>query len=469
MLFNSYIFWLFFCFVFSIYWLVPKKFQNTVLLISSYCFYGLWDWRFLSLIMISTLVDFIVAKKIVEIPIKKGFYLLFSIIINLGILGIFKYLGFFIEQFNALFLVLGLGSLLPTIELIIPVGISFYTFQTLSYTIDVYRNNSKPIPNLLDFALYVSFFPQLVAGPIERSYRLLPQIIKPRVYHEANFQEGFYYIVYGLFLKVVLADNMAFIVDAIYSQSPLEVSGVDILVSTYAFAFQIYGDFSGYSFIAIGLGKLFGINLMMNFKKPYLSQNPSEFWQRWHISLSTRLRDYLYIPLGGNRSGPFLTYRNLFLTMLIGGLWHGVGWTYIVWGVFHGIILILFRLIKFDLNISLNKYAEKLLSVIKMIFMFHLICLGWVFFRSENIEYAMSAIIQVFYNFNLSGQSFSIVGLIIFFTLPIFIYELWDEKRNLKIFNERPTISLVLIINYCLFMILVFPAPTHQEFIYFQF
>ena len=187
---------------------------------------------------------------------------------------------------------------------------------------------------MLDFALYVSFFPQLVAGPIERSYRLLPQIIKPRYYDGTKLQEGFYYIVYGLFLKVVLADNLAFMVDAIYNQSTSELSGVDILLSAYAFAFQIYGDFSGYFFIAIGLGKLLGIDLIMNFKKPYLSQNPSEFWKRWHISLSSWLRDYLYIPLGGNRKGNILTYRNLFLTMLIGGLWHGVGWTYIVWGHF---------------------------------------------------------------------------------------------------------------------------------------
>mgnify|MGYP001434484315 CR=1 FL=1 len=469
MLFNSYIFWISFCFVFFIYWVVPKKFQNIVLLIFSYCFYGLWDWRFLSLIMISTLVDFSVAKKIVDVPSKKRFYLLFSIITNIGILGIFKYLGFFIEQLNALFFILGLSKLLPTIDLIIPVGISFYTFQTLSYTIDVYRNDSKPVSSLLDFALYVSFFPQLVAGPIERSYRLLPQIIKPRLYTQVNLQEGFYYIIYGLFLKVVLADNMAFIVDAIYSQSPSELSGVDILFSTYAFAFQIYGDFSGYSFIAIGLGKLFGINLMMNFKKPYLSQSPSEFWRRWHISLSTWLRDYLYIPLGGNKKGTLMTFRNLFLTMLIGGLWHGVGWTYIVWGIFHGIILILFRLIKFDLNFQFYNYLKKLLYVGKIIFMFHLICLGWVFFRSENLDYAFNAIYQVFYNFNYSDQSFSIIGLIIFFIFPIFIYEYWDEKRDFKIFNERPTASLVLIFNYCFFMIIIFPAPMHKEFIYFQF
>ena len=468
MLFNSYIFWIFFCFVFSLYWVVPKKFQNMVLLIFSYCFYGLWDWRFLSLIMISTLVDFFVAKKIVSIPNKKRFYLFCSIITNLGILGIFKYLGFFIEQLNTLLFTLGLDALLPTIDLIIPVGISFYTFQTLSYTIDIYRNKTKPIYSILDFALYVSFFPQLVAGPIERSYRLLPQITKPRNYDGINFQEGFYYIVYGLFLKVVLADNLAFIVDAVYNQSTSELSGVDILLSAYAFAFQIYGDFSGYSFIAIGLGKLLGIDLIMNFKKPYLSQSPSDFWKRWHISLSTWLRDYLYIPLGGNRNGNILTYRNLFLTMLIGGLWHGVGWTYIVWGVFHGIILIIFRLFRFSLDFYIFGLT-KIFNVVKIVFMFHLTCLGWIFFRSENLGYAVGAIRQIFNNFQYSNQSLGIICLMIFFILPIFAYEVWDEIKDFKKFNERPIASLVLIFNYCLFMIFIFPAPTHKEFIYFQF
>ncbi len=468
MLFNSYIFWIYFCFVFSLYWIVPKKFQNIVLLTFSYFFYGLWDWRFLSLIMISTLVDFFVAKKIVNVPNKKKFYLLCSILTNLGILGIFKYLGFFIEQLNDLFCALGISKLLPTIDLIIPVGISFYTFQTLSYTIDVYRKKTKPIYNMLDFALYVSFFPQLVAGPIERSYRLLPQIIKPRYYDGTKLQEGFYYIVYGLFLKVVLADNLAFMVDAIYNQSTSELSGVDILLSAYAFAFQIYGDFSGYSFIAIGLGKLLGIDLIMNFKKPYLSQNPSEFWKRWHISLSSWLRDYLYIPLGGNRKGNILTYRNLFLTMLIGGLWHGVGWTYIVWGAFHGIILILFRLFRFNYDLCFFGIS-KIFNVFKIVFMFHLTCIGWIFFRSENLGYAFDALRQILNNFHYSDQSLGIFGLIIFFILPIFSYEVWDEIKDFQKFEERPITSLILIFNYCLFMIFIFPAPSHKEFIYFQF
>ena len=349
MLFNSYPFWAFFLIVYIVYLKLPKNYQNIYLLIASYIFYGSWDWRFLSLIMISTMVDFWAGISIVKNDIKRNVYLSISIITNLGILGIFKYFGFFSDQLSHFFTLMGVDYLFPTMNIILPIGISFYTFQTMSYTIDIYRGNMEPIDNLIDFALYVSFFPQLVAGPIERSYRLLPQIIQPRQFCKANISEGLYYIIYGLFLKIVIADNMAIISDSIFNQDPEDLVGVDVLFGSYAFAFQIYGDFSGYSFIAKGLAKCLGIDLMTNFKMPYLSIDPSDFWRRWHISLSSWLRDYLYIPLGGNKQGKLKTYRNLFITMLLGGLWHGANWTFIFWGMFHSILFIpsyVFKIIK---------------------------------------------------------------------------------------------------------------------------
>lgn len=469
MLFNSYIFWIFFFAVFTVYWIVPRKYQNSILLISSYIFYGAWDWRFLSLIFISTVVDFSVAKKIEKKSRHKKFYLFISIVTNLGILGTFKYLGFFVEQFNILLLMLGLEAFLPTVSIILPVGISFYTFQTLSYTIDVYRKDTLPVHNLLDFALYVSFFPQLVAGPIERSHRLLPQITHSRTFKEIKFEEGFYYVIYGLFLKIVVADNMAIIANSIYTVQPNTLTGIDVIAGTYAFAFQIYGDFAGYSFIAIGIAKWLGINLMANFNSPYLAHTPSDFWKRWHISLSTWLRDYLYIPLGGNKGGTWLTVRNLFITMILGGLWHGAGWTFIAWGAFHSFLLILYKLIK-EWHLWKRFTNYPLFSkVISMVVLFHLMCISWMFFRAESLDQVGGLFNQLIFNFTSSSHTAGIMGIIIFYVGPIFLYELWNEKKNFKLFNDRPTLSLILFFNYCFLMILIFPAPTHQEFIYFQF
>lgn len=469
MLFNSFMFWFFFIGVFSIYWLVPKRFQNRILLVSSYIFYGAWDWRFLFLILISTIVDYILGQKLVQDSPKKRFYLTFSIVTNLGILSIFKYFGFFIDQLDTFFSIIGLEILLPTLDIILPIGISFYTFQTMSYTIDIFRNKTKPVYNFFDFALYVSFFPQLVAGPIERSHKLLPQIIKPRKFKDINFSEGLYFVIYGLFLKVVVADNMATISNAIFSSSAESLIGADVIVGAYAFAFQIYGDFCGYSFIAIGLSKWLGIDLMKNFKAPYISRNPSDFWRRWHISLSTWLRDYLYIPLGGNRKGKRNTYINLLITMVLGGLWHGAGWTFIIWGMFHGSILIIYRIL-IDKKLFLPKiFKNRIGDILNIILMFHLVCISWIFFRAETIQQALMMLTRLFFDFSYTHQTISMLFIITFFVLPIFIYEIWDENKNYKIFKERSVISLVVFLNYCLFMIIIFPAPRSQDFIYFQF
>ena len=384
MLFNSFPFWVFFITVFTCHWLLPKKFQNIVLIISSYTFYCFWDWRFLSLIVISTITDFVLAQKIIQYPSRKRAFLFLSLFINLGILSAFKYFGFFIEQISYLLSIIGFQNFHKAFEIILPVGISFYTFQTISYTIDVYNGKIKPINNILEFGLYVSFFPQLVAGPIERANNLLPQFLKRRTLNTHMLKDGFYYIIYGIFLKTVLADNMAIIADGTFLAPYETLVGGDIIIGVYAFAFQIYGDFAGYSLIAIGLGKTFGINLKKNFQAPYLASNPSDFWRRWHISLSRWLRDYLYIPLGGNKNGNLKMYRNLLLTMILGGLWHGAGWTFIYWGTFHGILLVLYKHIALcKLNI-INK-KNILTKITKVIIMFHLTCISWIFFSDQRL------------------------------------------------------------------------------------
>ncbi|MCA9032721.1 MAG: MBOAT family protein, partial [Planctomycetaceae bacterium] len=311
MLFNSFGFWLFFVVVLVLYQQLRHRGQNVLLLIASYFFYGCWDWRFLGLIVLSTLIDYSVALGIAkaEADSRKRWLLLISMAANLGILAFFKYFEFFLTSFNDMMLGLGLEREIPLFEIILPVGISFYTFQTMSYTIDVYRGDCKATDNLLDFAVYVAFFPQLVAGPIERASKLLPQMLTDRKPTAVDFRDGLFLVISGMFRKVVIADNMAPLVNTIFAQDINTLSGWDVMLGTYAFAFQIYGDFSGYSAIARGISRWLGFDLMTNFHMPYFAVSPSDFWRRWHISLSQWLRDYLYIPLGGNRHGTLFTYR----------------------------------------------------------------------------------------------------------------------------------------------------------------
>lgn len=344
MLFNSFDFLLFFVVVFIVQRLLPHRQRNLFLLATSYFFYSCWDWRFLSLIMISTLVDFYCGRAIFGSNVNKirKRYIVISILTNLGILGFFKYAGFFVDSANILISSLGHNPTSFHLNIVLPVGVSFYTFQTMSYTIDIYRKQVKPAENIIDFALFVAFFPQLVAGPIERAKNFLPQVLKKPVVSSSMIMEGGWLVFWGLFKKSVIADNMAIIVDQAFSSSSL--AGGDLLIAVYAFAIQIYCDFSGYSDMARGIAKMMGYNLMLNFKVPYFATNPSEFWRRWHISLSSWLRDYLYIPLGGNRNGRLQTYRNLFVTMLLGGLWHGAAWKFVLWGAYHGTLLALHRI-----------------------------------------------------------------------------------------------------------------------------
>ncbi|MBW2273555.1 MAG: MBOAT family protein [Deltaproteobacteria bacterium] len=392
MLFNSFDFAFFLLVCLAVYYGLQLgahcRAQNRVLLLASYVFYGAWDWRFLSLIAASTGVDYCVALALgrSDDPRRRRLLLGASLLTNLGILGFFKYANFFAENLQVLGASLGIELSRPLLEIVLPVGISFYTFQTLSYTIDVYRRRLEPTRDFFDFALFVAFFPQLVAGPIERAARLLPQIASPRRVDWQGFNSGSWLIFWGLFKKVVIADNLATLVDAVFNPASSPTS-LELLLGIYAFAFQIYCDFSGYTDIARGVARLMGFDLMLNFRLPYFATSPADFWRRWHISLSTWLRDYLYVSLGGNRRGNRLRNRNLMITMLLGGLWHGAAWPFVLWGAFHGLLLVLHRLLQpwLEQVRPASVLGQGAWWVLRVLATFHLVCFGWLLFRSESL------------------------------------------------------------------------------------
>ena len=469
MLFNSYVFWVFLAIVLLAYALLRHRAQNRMLLVASYIFYGWWDWRFLTLIVISTVIDYFVALGIERnnAPRRRKILLSLSVGANLGLLGIFKYYDFFVSEFNDLLISLGLTTHLPLLHVILPVGISFYTFQTMSYTIDVYRHQTKPTTRFLDFALYVCFFPQLVAGPIERSGQLLPQVLNHRPVGGDNFRNGLYLVVLGMFKKVVIADNLAAVVNTIFNNDIAEISGLECLVGVYAFAFQIYGDFSGYSCIAQGVAKWMGFDLMHNFRMPYFAESPSDFWRRWHISLSTWLRDYLYIPLGGNRGATWFTYRNLMITMLLGGLWHGANWTFVAWGGFHGILLCAYR--PFERKKDGPKQALPL-RLIKIFIMFHLVCFSWLLFRAETMAQAWEMCRLLVTDFRVTPFAIAGLGLILFYTGPLIVFELWLHRTgDLMKLTKVAWYWRSIVYSYCVLMMIFFPPAVANAFIYFRF
>lgn len=361
--------------------------QNLLLLIASYTFYGWWDWRFLSLIIVSTATDFLIARHL-ERPglsaVQRRLTLFASLFVNLGLLGVFKYAGFFVESWVDAWAGLGVTMHKPSLEIVLPVGISFYTFQTLSYTIDVYRGQLKASRHPLEFAAYVSFFPQLVAGPIERATRLLPQLQRLRPVTPTAVKIGLRLIAYGLFKKVVIADSAAGYANAAFAD-PSAFTGPVLVIGVIAFALQIYGDFSGYSDIAIGLGRLFGIRLRSNFRFPYFSRNVAEFWRRWHVSLNTWFRDYLYIPLGGSRGGKWKSLRNIAVVFLVSGLWHGANWTFVVWGGIHAALFVPIFLLGRNKSFG-DEWDWR--HGWRAVVTFFWVCLAWVFFRAENLSAA---------------------------------------------------------------------------------
>ena len=474
MLFNSLSFFVFFLVVLAVYWPLSLRAQNLFLLVASYFFYGSWDYRFLSLIVLSTVVDYFAGLRISEARHRKiesdtnraKKWLFLSIFVNLGLLAIFKYFNFFIGSFESLLATFGLNPEFFHLNVVLPVGISFYTFQTMSYTIDIYYGKLTPTRNFLDFALYVSFFPQLVAGPIERAKALLPQVLKSRTFDSKQFFDGLHLIFWGLFKKVYVADNLATIVDPVFSLD--DPSSVQVLIAVYAFAFQIYCDFSGYTDVARGCCKCLGFELRLNFKFPYISKDPSEFWNRWHISLSSWLRDYLYIPLGGNRGGISSTLRNLMLTMLLGGLWHGAAWTFVLWGAFHGLILIAYRVIPGATDKDSRSHLS-LSAIIRIFVMFHLVCLSWLMFRAQDL----SQFWEMLSSLTMLTASID-DSLILSFTkyvIPLFLIEaaqLYFNRDDLHNHSAIP-LSIKTVSYSVLFYLLIFCGGSAQSFIYFQF
>ncbi len=471
MLFNSLQFAVFFAIVYSLYLVLNHKHQNRLLLLASYVFYGAWDWRFLSLIFVSTVIDYVCGLKIYSSRDtgRRKRYLFISIFSNLSILGFFKYFDFFAGNFQILAGRFGLPIQPRFLQVILPVGISFYTFQTMSYTIDVYRREMKPTRKFLDFALFVSFFPQLVAGPIERARHLLPQMLKPRQPDLDKFYQGCFLIFWGLFQKIYVADNLARIVDPVFASSA-PYNGAGVLLALYAFAFQIFCDFAGYSNIARGLGKCMGFEIMVNFNLPYFAQNPREFWHRWHISLSSWLRDYLYIPLGGSREGSWKTYRNLAVTMLLGGLWHGAAWNFIVWGAYQGLLLIIHRLLSpllEKLELPSGSLRKKFAGALKIICFFQLTCFGWLIFRARSLTQIVEMSRSLLGNFHLVqgiGLKFIALHIILLLVIQFIQY----RKDDLMALYRWPA-PLLAGVHALMFYLMVWGGTTGHSFIYFQF
>ncbi len=483
MLFNSIDFVIFLPIVFILYWFATKgnlKFQNILLLISSYFFYACWDWRFLFLLVFSIFLDYFTGIKIYEVSDKrkKIFWLWLSICVNLGFLGIFKYYNFFAESFADGLSLLGFKPNLGTIKIILPVGISFYTFHGLSYVIDLYKSRIKPERNFIDYSVFVSFFPLLVAGPIERATHLLPQIIKERKFDYAQAVDGLRQILWGLFKKVVIADNCAQYANYIFNNSE-SLNGSTLVIGALFFAFQIYCDFSGYSDIAIGTANLFGIKLLRNFAFPYFSRDIAEFWRRWHISLSSWFRDYLYIPLGGSKGGLWFKVRNTFIIFLVSGFWHGANWTFIIWGALNAIYYLPLLISKNNRN-NLDIVAQgRKLPTIREFFSisltFGLTLFAWIFFRAENLHHAIAYISEIFSSslfavpsYQGIGRSVSVLGLIFFFI----IIEWIGREKQFAISNigkSRPKYINWTFYAFIVFLIGMYMQTNETPFIYFQF
>lgn len=479
MLFNSISFLIFLPVIFILYWFVTKKnlkWQNLLLLAASYYFYACWDYRFLFLLIFSTGLDYYTGLKMDESATdqKRKWWFWLSVLINLGFLGIFKYYNFFIESFAEGLSHLGFNVNMWTIKVILPVGISFYTFHGLSYVIDVYKKRISAERNFVDYSLFVSYFPLLVAGPIERATHLLPQIKRQRKFSSEDAINGIELMIWGFFKKVVIADSLSIIVNKVYGDAA-SYGSVALIIAAVAFSFQIYCDFSGYSDIAIGTSKLLGIDLIRNFNFPYLSRNIAEFWRRWHISLSTWFRDYLYIPLGGSKISKLLSVRNVFIIFIVSGIWHGANWTFIVWGGIHAILFIPSFLIgsnrKYrDDIVHSNKLLPSLRDILQIALTFLLVTLAWIFFRSETLGKAsefISNIIRntkgknlVFDNTDIIANS---VAFFAFFSISAYLLYRKNALIKTKRFMQF-TLSLILLI-----LITLLGQFSKQSFIYFQF
>ena len=482
MFFNSIDFAIFLPIVFLLYWFVTNKnlkLQNFLIVVASYFFYGWWDWRFLSLILFSTLVDYSVGRKLrtEENQTKRMILLWTSIFVNIGFLGFFKYYNFFLDNFITAFSFFGTEIKVNSLNIILPVGISFYTFQTLSYTIDVYKRKLEPTQDFIAFAAFVSFFPQLVAGPIERATHLLPQFYKKRTFDYKYAVDGMRQILWGLFKKIVIADNCAEFANQIFNNSN-DMNGSTLVLGALFFTFQIYGDFSGYSDIAIGTSRLFGFDLMRNFNFPYFSRDIAEFWRRWHISLSTWFRDYLYIPLGGSRGGTWMKVRNTFIIFIVSGFWHGANWTFIVWGALNAIYFLPLLLTKNNRNnlgsIAHGRNLPNIREFSFMLLTFSLTVFAWIFFRANNIGHALNYITGIFSSSLFSIPKFTDMtgGLITIILVLLFTLIEWKGREgqyaiaHLGLKWKRP---LRYAMYYAIIIAIYWFGGNQQQFIYFQF
>ena len=481
MLFNSIDFAFFLPIVFLLYWFVAQrnlKFQNCLILAASYFFYGCWDWRFLFLIITSTTVDYLVGLGLLnqKDTRKKKWLLFVSIAVNLGLLGFFKYYNFFIANFTSVFSFFGREISNRSLNIILPVGISFYTFQTLSYSFDIYRKKIKPTKDFIAFSAFVSFFPQLVAGPIERASHLLPQFYTKRRFNYTKAVDGMRQILWGLFKKVVIADNCAEIADQIFNHSE-DYGGLILVLGAVFFTFQIYGDFSGYSDIAIGTSRLFGVNLTRNFSFPYFSRDIAEFWRRWHISLSTWFRDYIYIPLGGSRGNIWMKIRNTFIIFILSGFWHGANWTFIAWGVLNAIYFLPLLLTKKNRNhidiVARGKIFPSMKELFFMLTTFTLTLFAWIFFRAESIAHAIQYISNIF------SQPASYISLdnymeykVMLLLILVFLLIEWigrEQEYAIAKLDSKYNRVLRHSIYYAIAIAIFWFGGKEQEFIYFQF
>ena len=486
MLFNSLDFAIFLPIVFTLYWFVTQKsltLQNLLLLLASYFFYACWDWRFLFLLMFSTFLDYFTGLKMQDAKNTglKKFWFWLSIIVNLGFLGIFKYYNFFAESFAESLSYLGFKINPVMLNIILPVGISFYTFHGLSYVIDIYKYKIKAERNFIDYAVFVSFFPLLVAGPIERATHLLPQIKKQRTFDYTKAVDGLRQILWGLFKKVVIADNCAELANQIFNNSA-DLPGSVLVLGALLFTFQIYGDFSGYSDIALGTARLFGIELLRNFAFPYFSRDIAEFWRRWHISLSSWFKDYLYIPLGGSKGGNGMRIRNTFIIFIVSGFWHGANWTFIVWGALNALFIMPSIIMKTNRNnleiVAQGKLLPTLKELFQMVITFGLTVFAWIFFRAEDINHAISYISGIFSkslfslplgNSILNGgiNVYVLLGLIFFF----FVIEWLGRENQYAIAKLELKVNKTFryLLYYTIIILIFWFGGKEQEFIYFQF
>ena len=476
MLFDSPVYFLFLTFVVLTYWRLRHRRQNLFLLFASYFFYAWWDWRFLALMIVSTTVDFFIAHKVTpDNPhVNRKRWLIASLAFNFAILGIFKYFNFFVDSFVDAMTVLGVHNIpVPLIRILLPPGISFYTFQEVAYIVDVYKGKLEPSRRFVDYSLFISLFPHLIAGPIQRPAHLLPQVQRPRTVEPDRVFDGLLLIFSGLLRKCVIADNCAFLANAAFNGQFGPPDFWIVLIGTYAFVWQIYGDFSGYSDIARGSAQLLGFHFMVNFRQPYLSESIQEFWRRWHISLSTWLRDYLYIPLGGSANGPRKTYRNLLITMVLAGLWHGAAWTFVVFGTLHGVGLAVERYFRrgpgSSDQLSVNSRTSPVVRWTRRIVVFHFWALSMVFFRAESLGAAMSFLAGLS-TFHWVPQYGGAIVMLCVFTLPLFVVDLMLERSEGEYpFAQRSYAMRTALAAATVVLLAIFSGNDLNAFIYFQF